>query len=409
MSQIASPLAAVAPAKPTWRLVLLLGSMIATGALSIDMYLPSLPTIARDLHGAAGSAEPSVSAFFIGLSIGQLIYGPLSDRVGRRGPLLAGLCLYVAASLACAAAPSLPVLIGARFVQALGACSAMVIARAVVRDRFDHTQVVHVLSQLMLVMGVAPTLAPLAGGYLVAVSSWRALFIVLALFGAGLCAIVYAVLPESRSLEDRRHAQGEAVLATYLTLFRSPRIAGFALAGACAGAAMFTYIANSPELAIRTFGFTPEGFAWLFGANAAGYIASAQLNRRLVGRFGSATILTSAIVGAILPALAMALAAANHFAGVYGVFGPLFLIMASLGFTQPNAAAEALNADPRRAGAIASFTGSANFLLGASLSTLCSLFHDGSGLAMALVITASLIAALAAARIGARAKGSASA
>jgi MFS transporter, DHA1 family, multidrug resistance protein len=394
MSQIVSRSAAAAPAKPTWRLVLLLGSMIATGALSIDMYLPSLPTIARDLHGAPGSAEPSVSAFFIGLSIGQLIYGPLSDRVGRRGPLLAGLCLYVAASLACAAAPSLPVLIAARFVQALGACSAMVIARAVVRDRFNHKEVVHVLSQLMLVMGVAPTLAPLAGGYLVAVSSWRALFVVLALFGAGLCAIVYAVLPESRSLEDRRHAQGEAVLATYLTLFRSPR---------------FTYIANSPELAIRTFGFTPEGFAWLFGANAAGYIASAQLNRRLVGRFGSSTILTSAIVGAILPALAMALAAACHFAGVYGVFGPLFLIMASLGFTQPNAAAEALNADPRRAGAIASFTGSANFLLGASLSTLCSLFHDGSGLAMALVITASLIAALAAARIGARAKGSASA
>ena len=245
------------------------------------MYLPAFPLLAESFGTSVDHVQLSLAAYFIGLAIGQLVYGPLADRYGRRGPLLIGVVLFTLASLASAFAPSMDWLIGIRFVQALGGCAGMVVARAVVRDLCDPMTSAKVFSQLMLVMGLAPILAPVAGGALLASFGWPSIFILLTLFSAMCLVAVTLWLPETYPAGLPRQPMSGA-LGQYLRLFRDRFFIGHVLTGALCMAGMFAYITGSPFVFIELYGVKPEHFGWLFGINAAGFILMAQVNVRLV-------------------------------------------------------------------------------------------------------------------------------
>ena len=381
-------------AKAPLGLVILLGALTGFGPMSIDMYLPALPSIARSLHGTAAGAQLTVSAFFIGVSLGQLFYGPLSDRQGRRWPLLTGVALYLVATIGCMLATSMAVLIGFRILQALGACAGMVIARAVVRDRFAHDEVIHIFSLLMLVMGLGPILAPLFGGWMLLVVSWRWIFGVQAAFAVIMAAAILFGLPESLSAEGRAHARGENPLRSYAALLSNPRLLGYILTGAFSGAALFAYISSSPDVIIGHFHVSPQLFGWVFGVNAIGLIGATQINARLARRYPSDLILGRANLWLFVTAVVLLIDAVTEFGGLWGVVIPLFLIMSGMGFNQSNASAGALNVDPRRAGATSALLGASSFGAGAATSALAGVFRDGTAKPMAMAILVSLLVAV---------------
>ncbi len=385
-------------AKAPLGLILVLGSLTAFGPLSIDMYLPGLPAIARSLHATSSDTQMTVAAFFIGIAVGQLFYGPLSDRFGRRWPILIGIALYIAASIGCAFANSIGLLIGLRVLQALGGCAGMVIARAIVRDRFEPHEVLHVFSMLMLVMGLAPILAPLMGGFMLQVASWRWLFGGQAIFASIVGAAVIFTLPESRSPETAAQAAGENPFQSYASLLRNPRLLGYVLTGAFSGAALFTYVATSPDIVIGHFHVRPQDFGWVFGVNAFGFIGCSQINARLARRYRSDVILKWANLGALVAGLVLLAFAETGFGGLWGFLAPQFVIMASLGFTQPNSGAGALGEDGTRAGAVSALVGAAGFAAGAGFAALAGAFRDGTPRPMALVAVGSLVLSMIALR-----------
>jgi len=358
------------------------------------MYLPALPAIGRSLHATPAAMQQTVAAFFIGMAAGQLVYGPLSDRIGRRPPLLFGLVLYAAASAGCALAQSESLLIVLRVAQALAGCAGMVIARAIVRDRFHYSEVLHIFSLLSLVMGLAPILAPLLGGWLLAVAGWRWVFGFQALFGAAAAVAAFALLPESRSQATADHARGEHPLRSYLTLLRQPRLIGFVLTGAFSGAALFTYVAASPDVLIGVFHVPPSRFGLFFGVNAFGLIGATQINARLARRVPFEVILKWANLAVFAAALLLALDAMTGFGGLAGIMVPMFLVMSSFGFNQSNATVGALGVDPLRTGAISSLFGAASFAAGATAAAVAGALRDGTPRPMAFVIVGALLCAV---------------
>ena len=287
----------IAPAQPAatpWRLVLMLGALTAFAPMSIDMYLSSMPEIGRQLHAGADDVQATLAAFFAGMAIGQFLYGPASDRFGRRLPLLLGIAIYVAASLVCAFAPSIQVLIAARFVQALGGCAGAVIARAIVRDKFNHADTARVLSLMTLIMGLAPVLAPQMGGVIAFLVGWRGVFWAQAVFGAAIGAWVLLSLRESRSDATAAQARSESPLRAFIALLGQRRLIGYGLAGALNGAMLFSYISAGPDLAMGTYGFSPLAFNLMFAFNAVGIIGASQLNRLLLRRQRSDQVMVAA-------------------------------------------------------------------------------------------------------------------
>lgn len=372
--------------------IFLLGSLTAFGAITIDLYLPTLPDIGRAFASDPATVQLTLSTFFVGMAIGQLFYGPASDRFGRRPAILVGCAVYVAASLACALAPTIEWLVAGRFVQALGCCAGMVVARAVVRDRYDHADSARIFSLLVLVLAVAPMVAPTVGGWLALVFSWRAIFLALAAFGLIVGAAVFFRLDESRSPETEAKARGEHPVAGYLDLLRHRRLLGYILVGGLNGATLFTYISAAPDLVISVWGFTQQQFGLVFAFVATAIIGSSQINRRLLDHYGPDAILgvTSLVCVGVGGAL---LAGALLGAPVWMMLGLLFLTMGSNGFIGANAIAGALNVDPLRAGATSGLFGSANFALGALASALAAAFHDGTARPMAAVMLLSLVLA----------------
>mgnify|MGYP006167453409 CR=1 FL=1 len=269
------------------RMVLILGALSAFGPLAIDFYLPAFPAMAQAFATDEKHVQTTLAAYFLGLSIGQLAYGPVADRFGRRKPLLFGVALFTLASLACAYAPNLDTLVLARFVQALGGCAGMVLSRAIVSDKCDPVASAKVFSQLMLVMGLAPILAPMLGGVLVNLAGWQSIFLVLSLFSAACLLAVSLGLPESLPADMPRQPLSGA-LRQYLRLLNDRVFLGHALTGGIAIAGMFAYIAGSPFVFIELYGVPAEHYGWLFGSNAAGFVIMAQVNARLVLRGGPA-------------------------------------------------------------------------------------------------------------------------
>jgi len=379
-----------------WMTVILLGSLIGFAALSIDMYLPALPQIGADFQAPTGAAQATLSSFFLGIALGQFFYGPASDRWGRRGPLFAGVILYALASVGCALAPSLPLLVVARFLQALGGCAGQVIARAVVRDKFGHRQSARILSQLMLVMGLAPILAPLAGGALLSVGSWRAIFWVMAAFGVVIGIWMFFALKETRSAETAAKARAEHPFTSYLSLLKNRALIGYTLAGAFNGGALFAYIAASPGLLITTYHIPTELFGVVFGVNAIGLIGLSQVNAHLLHRHSPEFILARSRAASILFAGVLALDAYTGFGGMWGVLIPLFAVVSSFGLVGANTQAAGMSIDPHRAGSISALMGGASFGAGALISGLTAVFADGTPRPMAAVILGSILASSAA-------------
>jgi MFS transporter, DHA1 family, multidrug resistance protein len=373
-----------------WGLVTLLGALTAMGALAIDLYLPALPAMGADLQASAAATQSTVSAYLVGMAIGQFFYGPASDRFGRRGPALLGVLLYVAGSLACALADSVSLLIVGRVVQALGACSGGVIAQAVIRDRFDHTETARTLSLMTLILGMAPILAPLLGGALLVFADWRALFGVMAGFGVLLGLAVLTRMKESRSAEAAIQARSEHPFRSYLALVRQRQLVGYGLAGALNGATIFTYIASAPDLLIRTYGISPQAFGWVFGTNAVAFVVASQVNRRVLQRLAVETVLMRASVVAAICAAVLTIAALTEVGGRWTILPLLFLTIGSYGFIGGNTIAGALNVDPMRSGSISALIGALSAVTGAIASWAAGALHDGTPRPMALVMLACL-------------------
>lgn len=375
--------------------ILLLGALTAYPAISIDLYLPSLPTISASLGASAGAAARTVSAFFLGMSLGQFIYGPLSDRYGRKPPLLIASGIYIAASIFCAFAPNIESLIGGRFIEAIGGCAGTVIPRAIVRDRYDHRETARIFSLLTLVMGVAPILAPFVGGAILTFATWRMLFVVLTVFGIAVGLATWFRLDESRPDAVALLARSETPFGAYRALFAQRRILGYTLAGALNGACFFTYISASPEIIIHHFNFPPQQFGWIFGINAVGLIGMSQVNRAVLKYYAPDQIVSVACLVVVAFAGLLTVCAETGTGGIFGVLGPLFLIVSTYAFVSANTSAGALSVDPARAGSISALVGGFGFGAGALASAVAGWLSDDTPRPVAwTMLVSSALAAL---------------
>jgi len=366
-------------------ILLILGALSAFGPLAIDMYLPAFPAIGEELNADAEQVQWSLSVYFLGLASGQLVYGPLADRFGRRLPLLFGVALFCVASFACAMAPTLEWLLAARFAQALGGCAGMVVTRAVVRDLCAPIDAAKAFSQLMLIMGVAPILAPLAGGAMLKVAGWPSIFWFLTLFSALFALAVYFFLPETLP-EDTPPARLGSALGRYLGLLREPVFMFHSLTGGVAMAGMFAYIAGSPYIFIEMYGLSVDHYAWLFGANAAGFILFAQLNSRLL-RHNTPLSLLKGTTGVYCAAtVTLLVVALLHSPNIWLFLPPLFCSVAVISLVIPNASACALAGHGHQAGVASALMGTMQFAIAGLTSALVGVLHDGSSVPMALVM-----------------------
>ena len=368
-----------------FRTTLILSALVAFAPMSIDMYLPSLPALERYFATDTASVQHTLAAFFLGLTVGQLLYGPIADRYGRKPPLYFGLSLYVAASAACALAPTIGSLIGLRFLQALSGCAGMVVARAVVRDLYDRQESARVFSILLMVMGIAPIVAPLAGGYLLTWFGWRSIFWVLALFGVACLVAVKAGLPETIPRDQPRIALSKA-MGNYAALLADRRYLAYALSGGFGQAGMFAYISGSPFVIIDLYGVPAHYYGWLFGLNATGIVAFTQLNRRLLLRYDADRVLDFGNLAGFLMCVLLLIMAWSNAAGLVGILVPLFFVVSLRGLTFPNASAGAMAPFPEKAGSASALLGSVQFAIAAIASAAVGIFHNGTAVPMAAVI-----------------------
>lgn len=379
-------------------LVLVLGALTALGPLSIDMYLPSLPAMQQDLGTSASLTQLTLAAYFAGLGLGQLVYGPLSDRYGRKRPLYAGLVIYVLASVACAVSPTVHALIALRFAQALGGAAGQVVTRAVVRDLHVGAAAARMLAMLMLVMGVAPILAPLLGGWVLLVAGWRAIFAVLALLGFACLVLMIVALPETAT--SRAERLDFVLIRDNLKLIvRDRGFVAYTLTGAFSQAGMFAYISGSPFVFIEIFHVSPQAYGWIFGANAVGLIAGTQVNHRLLARRSPTSILAASTVGMSALALVLVAVAVSGWGGLPGMAGSLFLCVASIGFIGSNAVALAMDDQGARAGLASAVLGATQFAIAAAASSLVGILNDGTARPMAAVIAACAFASWVASKV----------
>jgi MFS transporter, DHA1 family, multidrug resistance protein len=367
-------------------LIIITGAISAFASLSIDTYLPALPSLERVFSTTSTQVQLTLASFFVAFAMGQAFYGPIIDRFGRKRPLCAALLLYATASAGCALAWSIGVLVMMRFVQALGACAGGVIARAIVRDCFDAHETARIFSLLILVTGLSPMLAPILGGYVFVSFGWRAIFWLLSLVGMIFFAGVSLRLPETFYVDDNATLRFREVLTGYGRLFVNPHYMGYALAGAFCVAGMFAYIAGSPFVFIELFHVRPNHFGWIFGMNAFGFVVASQFNARLVPRHGPAVLLKIAnrvqtIAGLVL--LAAALTGAGSMAGI---MVPLFVYIACIGFILPNSTALAMAPFRANAGMASALLGTVQFTLGAVASTIIGLLHNQTPIPMSGLI-----------------------
>jgi DHA1 family bicyclomycin/chloramphenicol resistance-like MFS transporter len=374
------------------RLVLVLGVLIAIGPLTIDMYLPALPTITDDLQTTAAAIQLTLTGTLAGLALGQLLIGPVSDAVGRRAPLLAGVSLHILASVLCVVAPNLAVLGTLRVLQGVGAAAAAVVAMAIVRDLFVGLAAAKLLSRLMLVMGAAPILAPTLGGIVLNWTSWRGVFVALALLGAGILTATAIALPETLPPARRRNGGVRGTLRDYGRLFADRVYLGLVLVAGLAMAALFAYVSGSSFVFQEQYGMDEQQFGYVFGAGAVGLITATQLNVRLLRRWTPSQILVSALAAGAVSGLALLLFAATGFGGIAGVLVPLWLVLAAAGLAFPNAPALALSRHGEAAGTAAALLGAVQFGVGALAAPLVGVLGTGA-VAMSVVVAGGMVAA----------------
>lgn len=364
----------------------LLGAMSAFPPVTTDIYLPALPQLTQALRGTVSQGQITLAVYFIGLGLGQLFYGPWSDRIGRRPTMLAGAAIYLAASVGCAIATSMNQMIGMRFLQAIGACSGVVISTAVVRDRFDHQESARIFSMLLTLRGVGPIVAPLAGGVIVTWLGWRAIFWAVTLFGATLALSVFLGLKESRTETVAVRARSESPLGAFAAVLRNPRILGYMATSGLNFSCMFAWIAAAPYLIIGIYQVPALYFGWIFGINAAGFMSAAQINRRLLRHLRPDDILPYGALGALVAAVVLLADVLTGYGGALGVFVPLFVVVSSLGFVSTNAMAGGMAVDPSRAGSVSALFGVSQFAVAGVTTVAASFLSEQPAVAMAIVI-----------------------
>ncbi|MCC2314438.1 multidrug effflux MFS transporter [Cellulomonas xiejunii] len=385
------------PATPAYRPdakhVLLLGTMCALPAISTDIYLPSLPDVARDLGTSAAGAQLTMTGMLIGGAVGQLVIGPLSDRLGRRLPVLVGVALHVVVSLLCAIQTAIVPLIALRVAQGFFNASATVVAMALIRDRFVGSDASRLLSRLMLVIGVAPLFAPSLGGVIAGQWGWRAVFVALALFGVALWVVVLLKMPETHPVERRRTGGVRTALSGYARLLRDRHFVALAMLPGLAMAVLMTYVVASPFVLQEGYGLTSQQFALLFAVNGIGLVLGAQVNAYLVRRVAPIRILRVAIVLSVLLTGALLVVALTGAGGLWGIVVVLWLVLALVNLAPPNASAIALGRHGAIAGTAAAFIGGLQAGTGGLVANLSGVF-GGDAVAMAAVMLGASLMAL---------------
>lgn len=364
------------------RYLLILGGLTAFPPFSVDMYLPALPRMSSDLHASGTAVQFTLTAFIIGLAAGQVVVGPLSDSFGRRKPLLIGLVLYCIAATLCALSPSVGMLIAARLLQAFGAAAGIVIARAVVRDLFSGTEMTKFFSTLLLVFGIGPVIAPVLGGQLLRLTSWRGVFVVQAVFGVLLVIAVLAALPESLPADRHRPARLGATLRTYGQLVSDRGFLGYALAGGLWFAGLFAYVSASSFVLQDFYGLSPQQYSLAFGANGIGIVLAGQLNGRLVNRFPERRLLATGLAVGTLGGTGVLLAGLLSLP-LPALLIPLFCQVSMIGVVMPNATSLALAEQPEHAGSASALMGVAQFTIGALATPLVGIDGVPMGAVMA--------------------------
>ncbi|MFD5653647.1 multidrug effflux MFS transporter [Streptomyces sp. NPDC127039] len=376
---------------------LILGSLTATPPLAMDMYLPALPEVTRSLGAPAATVQLTLTACLAGMALGQIVVGPMSDKWGRRRPLLAGLAVYVVATALCAVAPNVELLVAFRLVQGLAGAAGIVIARAVVRDLYDGVAMARFFSTLMLISGVAPVVAPLIGGQILRVTDWRGVFVVLVVVGVVLGVVVWARLPETLPVEER-HAGGVGdTLRAMRGLLADRAFTGYMLAGGFAFASLFAYVAASPFVMQEIYGASAQTFSLLFGLNSIGLVVVGQINGKvLVGRVRLDRVLGLGLVVVIAAATVLLLMSLGVFGevGLGPVAAALFVLMSAMGLSLPNTQALALMRVKKSAGSASALLGTSSFLIGAVASPLVGIAGEDTAVPMAVVQLAAAVVAL---------------
>ena len=376
--------------------VFVLGALSAFGPLSMDLYLPGLPGLADDLGASASAAQLTLTACLLGLATGQLLSGPWSDAVGRRRPLAIGCGAYVAASLACAVAPSILTLIGLRFVQGTAGAAGIVVSRAVVRDLRSGAAAARLFAGLLLVNSLAPILAPVLGGQLLRHTDWRGLFVVLALIGALILAATLLVVPESHPAALRRAGGLATTLRVFRTLLGERRFVGCTLASGLAFAAMFAYIAGSPFVLQHIYSLSQAQFSAVFAANATGIIVAGQAGSWLIPRIGPRRVLGTGLGMGATGGVALLAVVLLGGIGLVGILPALFLVVSSIGLVFPSGTAIALEGRPATAGSASALLGLAQFAVGAASAPLVGVAGTDTAVPMAIVIVTCSLGALVA-------------
>ncbi|MFD9321906.1 multidrug effflux MFS transporter [Streptomyces sp. NPDC060053] len=375
---------------------LVLGGLTATPPLSMDMYLPALPEVTRTLHAPAATVQLTLTACLAGMALGQLVVGPMSDRWGRRRPLLAGLVAYVVATALCALAPTVELLVACRLVQGLAGAAGIVIARAVVRDLYDGVAMARFFSTLMLISGVAPVVAPLIGAQILRATDWRGVFVLLTGVGLLLAVVVWTRLPETLPAAERHTGGVGEALRSMRRLLGDLPFTGYLLTGGFAFAALFAYISASPFVVQEIYGASPQTFGLLFGVNSVGLVLIGQLNGRvLVGRVRLDRVLVVGLAVVVLAATALLLMTTGVFGevGLAPVAAALFVLMSAMGVTLPNAQTLALTRVRHSAGSASALLGTSSFLIGAIASPLVGIAGERTAVPMAVVqLAAALVA-----------------
>lgn len=395
------PALAGAAAKATRRtgllVTLVLGGLTALPPLSMDMYLPALPAVTDSLSAPAATIQLTLTACLAGMALGQLVVGPMSDRWGRRTPLLLGMVVYVLATAICALAPTAGLLIGFRLLQGLAGAAGIVIARAVVRDLYDGVEMARFFSTLMLISGVAPIVAPLIGGQVLRITDWRGIFVVLTAVGIVLTLVVWKWLHETLPPADRHTGGVSDALRTMRGLLADRVFTGYMVAGGLAFAVLFAYISASPFVVQEIYGASPQTFSLLFGLNSIGLIIVGQINGKLlVGRISLDKVLGFGLAVIVLAAVALLLMTLGVFGevGLFPVAAGLFVLMSAMGLAMPNTNAQALMRTKHAAGSASALLGTSSFLIGAVASPLVGIAGEDTAVPMAVVQVVCALAAV---------------
>jgi DHA1 family bicyclomycin/chloramphenicol resistance-like MFS transporter len=375
-------------------LILILGTLTALGPFSIDMYLPGFPAIALDLHTTVARVALSLSSFFVGISAGQLLYGPLLDRFGRKPPLFMGLALYVVASVGCLAVHSIEALIVLRFVQAIGSCAAAVASVVLVRDLFPVKDSAKVFALLILVVGVSPMLAPTLGGYVAAAFGWRAVFVTLGGLGALLLLATALWLPVNYVPDTTLSLKPRPILTNFWAVLREPQFTTYALTGAVSFSGLFAYVSGSPLVFMDIFHVAGKVYGWLFAFLSIGLIGASQVNSQLLRFYRSEQIVFGALGCQVLTTLLLLGLTSAGLLSLGGTVALLFVFLCCLGFTNPNTSALSLAPFTRNAGSASALMGAIQMGMGALASVSVSLFNSHSATPMAAIMAITSVLAL---------------